>query len=397
MAGLLEGIKVIDMGHAIAVPAAGVTMGDWGADVIKIEPLFGEMARETEEMAEVNLTFELVNRNKKGLALDLKQESGVEILHKLVRRADVFISNYEVSALKKLKADYATLSKVNPSLIYGVVTGYGALGPDKDERGFDYTAAWARSGTQYLMSEPGFPPPLQRFGQVDRVAAAHVVAGVLAALLHRGKTGEGQELSFSLYHTGVWCLAQDIQVALAGQPLTPNDRTKAVRQNPVWNTYCTKDGRWINLALIRSHLHWTDFCRAIDKPELENDPRFIDKESRAENCEELVRILDGIFATKNMEEWDNILRANNCIYSRVATPEEVVADPQALANDFFSEVDHPVAGKLKLINVPVNFRQNPASIRTLAPELGQHTEEILLDLGYKGDDIAPLKKQGVIL
>lgn len=397
MAGLLEGIKVIDMGHAVAVPAAGAILGDWGAEVIKVEPLFGDMAREAQVFEKISLTFELMNRNKRGLAVDLKKEPGKEILHKLVRVADIFISNYEVSALKKLHADYATLSEVNPGLIYGVLTGYGAEGPDKDERGFDYTAAWARSGTQYLMSEPGCPPPLQRPGQVDRVASAHIAAGVLAAMIHRGKTGEGQELAFSLYHTGVWCIGQDIQSALSGHPLELNDRTRAIRQNPLWNTYRTKDDRWINLALIRSELHWSDFCRALERPELENDPRFHDKDARASNCEEMVRLLDELFASKSMGEWEKHLRENNCIYSRVASPDEVINDPQAQANDFFTEVCHPSEGKMRLINIPVTFRQNPASIRITAPELGQHTQGILLDLGYSLDGIAQLKKQGVIL
>jgi len=230
---------------------------------------------------------------------------------------------------------------------------------------------------------------------MDRVAAAYAVAGILAALLHREKTGEGQEIEFSLYHTGVWTLASDIQSALIGLPAPKHDRTKA--RNPIWNTYRTKDDRWLWLSMLQSDNHWPDFCRAIGKPGLENDPRFNTMETREQNCEELVRILDETFSTKNTEEWERFLRKNNCIYARVQTPLEVTTDPQAVANDFFADMVHPIGGEMKLVTTPINFHQNPASIRTHAPEIGQHTEETLLGLDYSWDNIVELKEQGVIL
>ena len=406
MAGILAGVKVVDMGHVVAIPAAGAMMGDWGAEVTKVEPLTGEMARGIRRAGgasrimqydggEVHWIFQVLNRNKKGVALDLKKEGGREALYKLIQRCDVFMSNYELSTLKKLKLDYASLSTINPALIYAILTGYGTMGPDKDERGFDYSAAWARSGMQYLIGEPGSPPPPQRGGMMDRVAAAHAVAGILAALLNREKTGEGQELQFSLYHTGVWVLATDIQAALIGSPVPKHDRTKA--RNPIWNTYHTKDDRWLWLSMLQSDNHWPDFCQAIEKPELENDPRFNSMEAREQNSAELVGLLDGIFSTKNAEEWEMRLRENNCIYARVQTPIEVTTDPQAVANDFFADIVHPIGGEMKLVTTPINFSKNPASIRTHAPEIGQHTEEILLDMGYDWDDITELKEQRVIL
>ena len=198
MAGVLDGIRVVDMGHVVAVPAAGAMMADWGADVIKVEPLTGEMTRGLRRSLGVDIVrqldggevsgwVEMLNRNKRGLALDLKQESGREILYRLVKRADVLMSNYELSTLVKLKADYSTLSQLNPGLVYILLTGYGTVGPDKDERGHDVSAAWARPGFQNQIGEPGTPPAPQRGGMMDRVAGAHIVAGVLAALLHREK------------------------------------------------------------------------------------------------------------------------------------------------------------------------------------------------------------------
>ena len=403
---MLEGLRVVEMGHVVAVPAAAATLGDWGAEVTKVEPLSGEMARGLRRSGgadrvkqypggEVHWIFQMLNRNKRGVALDLKKEPGREVLHRLVQKSDVFMTNYQQSTLRKLNADYASLSKANSRLIYALLTGYGTRGPDKDERGFDFSAAWAHAGMQYVIGEPGSPPPPQRGGLMDRVAASHIVAGVLAALLYREKTGQGQELDLSLYHTGVWTLATDIQSALVGSPVPKHDRTRA--RNPIWNTYRTSDDRWLWLSMLQSSIHWPDFCLAIGRPDLENDPRFDTAETREQNCAELIGILDRVFASRSVADWERCLREHDCIYSRVQTPMEVAADPQALANDFFPEIDHPIGGQMRLVATPVNFSQTPASIRGPAPEIGQHTEEVLLDLGYGWDDIAGLKEQGVIL
>jgi crotonobetainyl-CoA:carnitine CoA-transferase CaiB-like acyl-CoA transferase len=394
MTSLLEGLKVIDMGHLAAIPAAAVTLADWGADVIKVEPLSGEMARGTTRtvgVAGVDWGVQLMNRNKKSLALDLKKEVARNILYRLVERSDIFMSNYESSALRKLKVDYATLSKFNPRLIYASVTAYGTEGPDRDERGLDYSAAWARGGMQYIIGELGLPPRPQRPAMMDRVTAAHVVSGILAALIHRDKTGQGQELEVSLFHTGVWTLSSDIQAALVGSPLPQHQHANA--SNPLANFYRTKDDRWFMMVMIQSDLFWPDFCRVIERHDLEHDPRFNTLNARALNCEELIRIIDEIFATKTMAEWDKRLREHHCMYSRVQTPLEVTTDPQALANGFFAEIDNPNGGKMTLVTTPVRFFQDPASVRTPAPEVGQHTEEILLDMGYTWDDIARFKEQ----
>ena len=407
MTGILEGIKVVDMGHAAAVPAAGATLADWGAEVIKVEPLTGEQVRGVGrryhlvngkvvpiDESEVAWVFQYLNRNKKGLALNLKTEPGRDVLYKLIEKSDIFISNYQLSALKKLKADYETLCQFNHGLIYGVLTGYGTVGPDKDERGFGHSAGWARSGAMYMTGEPGSAPPLSRGALMDMVTASHVVGGTMAALLHRERTGEGQKLEFSLYHASVWTMANDMQSALIGRPSNKHDRTKP--QNPLVNSYRTKDDKWLCLAMVQPDSFWPDFCRAIERPELENDPRFNSMPARWDNSEELVGSIDDIFASKTREEWERILRENNCIYGRVATLDEVITDPQAIANNFFVDLHHPDTD-MKVVATPVKFCQNPASVRAPAPELGQHTEEILLDLGYSWDDITQFKEQGVIL
>ena len=405
MTDILEGIKVVSMGQMVATPAATSWLSDMGADVIKIEPLAGETfrgatrAQGTTTMTkisgvDVKYGFQLVNRGKKSLALDLKKEAGRDIVYKLVKGADVFTSNYMAESLSKLKLDYATLSEINPRLIYAFLSGFGVEGPDKNMGGYDWVASWARSGMQYLISEPGRAPAEQRPGQGDTVGAAHSVVGILAALLHREKTGKGQEVESSLYQSAVWTLSFDTQGALAGTPRTNRDRTKA--QNPISNRYRTKDDRWLSLGMFLADAYWANFCKSIERPELENDPRFNNMRVRGENSEELVCILDEVFATRTADEWDAAWKGYGFIYARAQSPEEVISDPQALANDFFVELHHP-AGPMKTVASPVTFRQNPASVKAAAPELGQNNEEILLELGYDWSDIAQLKEEQVIL
>lgn len=405
MPGALQGIKVIAHTQVVAMPACCSILADWGAEVIKVEPLTGEWMRGLEtfletpyrkkfDKGEVNPIFQMLNRNQKGLAVNLRHERGREIIYKLIDKADVFIANYEVNVLKKFGLDFASLSQTNPRLIHAVLTGYGMKGSLKDERGFDYTAAWARGGLMYLIGEPGSAPPPQRPGLMDMVAGVHMAAAVCAALFYRENTGIGQELTLSLYQTAVWTIGEDIQNALFGMPFPKSDRLQA--PNPLWNTYSAKDGRWFQVAMLTED-YWAPFCKAIERPDLENNPRFSTAESRAQNRQELIQTLDQVMASRTMAEWEKRFTEYNLIYAPALSPTEITTDPQALANDFFISIEHPAAGKIKLVNSTARFSQTPASVRSLAPEVGQHTEEILLDLGYTWNDISELKDQGVIL
>ena len=400
MAGILEGIRVVSMGQIVAIPAASSLMADWGAEVIKLEPLTGEMHRgirvaQGVQVGPVNWIMHVLNRNARGLALDVKQPAGRAAVYKLIERADIFMSNYERNSVRRLGLDYDSLSKLNPRLIYGFVSGYGKVGPDKDERGYDFTAGWARSGMMYMIGEPGTPPAPQRAGMIDSAAGAHLLAGILAALRQRDKTGKGQEIEVSLFHTGVWMLNMDIQNSIGGKEPVKHDRTKA--NNPIWNSYRTKDGRWFWLAMLQPDPSWPGFCRAIERPDLETDPRFSSIDARRDNCVELIKIIENILATQTMAEWERRFRQHNCIYGRVQSPMEVTTDAQAIAAGLFQDLEVPGAGKTKLVTTPVIFSDNTVSIRTPSPELGQHTEEILLDLGYTWEDIARMKEDKVIL
>ena len=403
MAGVLEGVKIVEMGHIVAIPTASAMMGDCGAEVIKIEPLTGDQSRQFRGK-EMNPGFYLHNRSKKDIAIDLKQEAGRDIVHKLVKESDIFLTNYRMGSLGRLKMDYESLSQINPELIYGIVTAYGAEGPDKDMPGYDFAAGWARSGIQYMLSTPGVPPPTSRPGIIDRVSSMQIFGGITAALFHREKTGKGQNVEFNLYHAGVWMVGADIMDAIVGVPLRINDPSKSA--NPFYDTYKTQDDRWLQLTAAdryaaasdpEGRTFWSAFCKAIDRPDLLDDPRFVTTDMRQQHRQELTPLLDEAFASRNYDDWETRLRENDLKYGPVLSPLDVITDPQALANDFFTEIDQPEVGPMKLINTPIKFCQDPASIRGPAPLLGQHTEEILLSLGYSSQEIQKLREGKTII
>lgn len=403
MANILDGVKVVEVGHVVAIPTAAAMMGDCGADVIKVEALTGDQSRKFRG-TDVNPGFYMHNRSKKGIAVDLKQEAGQAIVHKLVKDCDIFLTNYLQRSLEKLKMDYDTISGIKPDVVYGIVTAYGSKGPDKEMPGYDFAAGWARSGIQYMLTAPGTIPPTSRPGIIDRVSSLQIYGGIMAALYNRAKTGRGQRVEFNLYHTGVWMVGADIMDAIMGEPLRINDPKKSA--NPFYDTYKTKDERWLQLTAADRYAQasdptgsafWTAFCSAIGRPDLVEDPRFTTTALRQEHRQELMPIMEEVFASKNYDEWEKRLRENNLKYGPILSPIDVITDPQALANDFFTEVDHPDIGKVKLVNNPTYFYPDAASIKSPAPLLGQHTEEILAEVGYSSGEISQLKNDKVIL
>jgi crotonobetainyl-CoA:carnitine CoA-transferase CaiB-like acyl-CoA transferase len=403
MADILDGVKIVEMGHVVAIPAASSMMGDCGAQVIKVEPLTGDQSRHFRGK-EVNPGFYLHNRSKKSIAIDLRQDAGRDIVYKLVKDHDVFMTNYQAGSLKRLGMDYETLREINPRLIYGLVSAYGTVGPDKDMAGYDFAAGWARSGIQDMLSVPGSPPPSSRPGIIDRVSSMQIFGGIAAALYHREKTGEGQKVEFNLYHTGVWMVGADIMDALFGLPLRRVDPTKS--DNPFYDTYQCKDGRWLQLTAAdryaKAHdpsgsAFWTAFCRAIERPDLADDPRFATTDSRQNHRDVLAPMLNEVFASKTYAEWEVRLRENDLMYGPILSPTDVIVDPQALVNDFFAEVDQPDLGAIRTITTPFKFCENPASIRSTTPALGEHTDEILASLGYSAEERSRLREQRVVL
>jgi len=402
MAGALQGIKVVELGHWVAVPCACAILSDWGAEVIKIEdPGIGDSLRGIKSIEGISLrdhivpVFEVLNRGKRDLGLNLRTEQGRQILYRLMEHCDVFVSNFQSRVLDKLGMDYQTLSQLNPRLVYATLTGYGEAGADCDKPGYDYTAFWARGGLMSKLGAPSGPPPSHRPGIGDSITSMCVTSGILAALLARERTGKGQKVSFSLYQTAVWVMNQEIQVTLCKGVEIPNiDRLKA--KNPIWNSYQTSDGHWMQLAMMQSERYWPDFCKAIGHAELQNDRRFDSDEKREKNNELLISILTEVFAGKTLGEWIEILDRKGLVNSRAQTVMDITNDPQAAANGFFVKLDHPNAGEIRLVASPVKFSDTEAEVKGPAPEVGQHSEEILLEAGYTWDDITRLKDEGVI-
>jgi len=335
--------------------------------------------------------------------VNLKDETGQKIVYDMVKDADVFLTNYRQEALLKLKMDYESISAVNPKIIYGIVTAYGTTGPDKDMPGYDFAAGWARSGIQYMLTVPGAVPPTSRPGIIDRVSSMQIFGGITAALYHRERTGKGQKVEFNLYHTGVWMVGADIMDALVGVPLRITDPDKS--DNPFYDTYKTKDDRWLQLTAgdryaaasdPTGRAFWIKFTNALDRPDLADDARFATTADRQAHRKELKPMLEAEFLTRTYAEWEVRLRQNDLMYGPILSPLDVIADPQALANDFFDDVEQPGIGKLRLINQPIRFVQDPSSIRSAVPALGEHTDEVLTDLGFSAEQIAEMKEKKVV-
>lgn len=404
MAGLLEGVKIIGFEQVVGVPAATAVLADWGADVIKIEPPWGDWQRSLVsfnrgplllhlDKGDIELHFEFLNRGKRSITLDLRKEKGREVLYTLLKDADVFATNYSMDVLEKYNLDYASLKQKYPGLIHFVLTGYGSKGPKASDRGYDYVAAWSYGGLMDLVSSgPGIPPPISRPGMMDIAAAAHITSGILAALYHKQRTGKGQGLELSLYHTAAWMLGLDIQTALYGHPQPKWDRKRA--PNPMYTSYRCKD-RWCMMC-HPSQEYWAPFCKAIGKPEWINDPRYATMESREQHAEELVAKIDKVMASKTWAEWEELFRANDLIASGNQTIAEILKDEQAIENNFYTDIEHPITGKARLLNSPIQFSDTPAEIKWAAPQLGAHTEEVLLQHGYTWEDLERLKEEGVI-
>ncbi len=402
MPGVLDGVKIVEVGHVVAIPAASSIMGDCGADVIKVEPLTGDQSR-VFRGSEINPGFYLHNRSKRAMCVNLKDDDGKKVVYDLVKDADVFLTNFRQEALAKLGMDYASISAVNPGIVYGIVTAYGTSGPDKEMPGYDFAAGWARSGIQYMLTVPGSLPPTSRPGIIDRVTSMEIFGGIAAALYHKERTGKGQLVEFNLYHTGVWMVGADIMDAAMGLPLRIVDPAKS--DNPFYDVYKTKDERWLQLTAGDRYAaasdptgaaFWGRFTKALDRPDLAEDPRFQTTALRQEHRAVLKPMLEEEFTKRTYAEWEVRLRENNLMYGPILSPYDVIDDPQAEAMEFFSEIDQPGVGKLKLINEPVRFVQDPASIQSYVPALGEHTDEVLKSLGYSAEQIADMRERKVV-
>jgi crotonobetainyl-CoA:carnitine CoA-transferase CaiB-like acyl-CoA transferase len=348
-----------------------------------------------------HLIFETANRSKRGITLDLKTDKGREILHKLIDGADVFYTNYRERVLKGLEADYETLSKRRPLLVYGKIDMFGIKGPLAERRGYDF-AGQARSGLMWMMGDRDFPEPALVYGSVcDETSATMLAMGLVTALLNKERNGTGQRVDVSLYGTMIHIQCAGINLtSIKGRGWARHSR-KRVRA-PLSNYYKCADNKWILLIEPRTDEFWAGLARALGRDDLVDNPKFNSAKAQRENYQEVIQTLDELFATKSLAEWlktfeDYGLDKAGFSYSPIFEYQDVINDPQAWANDYLVEYDHPAAGPLKLVGYPMSFSETPAEIQREAPMHGQHTEEVLSELcGLSWEEMAKLREEKVI-
>lgn len=401
MYDVMEGIKVIEVAEHTFVPAAGMILGDWGADVIKIERTTDggdpgrNLAIPNASAQGMNLYFEAGNRGKRSIALDLTKPEGREILYKLVENADVFITNLRRNARVKLGIEPEELMKRNPRLIYARGTGYGLKGEMADDGGFDFPSSWCRSGSAYMQTRPGGEPPMQPGSVGDLGGAATLAGAISAALFRRERTGKGTIVDNALYLVGIYLMSQSVIGAGLGLKRGPTEPQSAAA-NPIVNRYRTRDDRWITICLLNASW-WPDLCRHLDRPNLIDDPRYVDNQARFANNLELIREFDAIFAAHDYAWWLQKLKTLEAVWAPLQSPEEVMNDPQALENGFVTKI---VAddGRSYMGGVsPAQFDEQPIGELRAAPAYGAHGAEILGELGLADADVAGLRASGVIL
>ena len=398
--GPLSGIRIVEYGVFHAGPGASAILGDLGAEVIKIETGQGDTERFWSVVGGVDITvpggesvmFEISNRNKKGLHLDIKTEKGREIFERLIKTADVFLTNLRQSTTRRLEIDYESVRRINPAIIHAGVSGYGEKGPAADLGAFD-PMGQARSGMMYLHDDQN--PSLMHMAVLDQAAAITASHAILAALFARERHGVAQAVHTSLYSAGLWLMYCN----LFAKSVLNKDTAftwKRHENSPLRNSFQCADGEWIIGVHHPEEKYWELFCEITGQQDLLTDPRFADTPARRKHVAELIAIFDPVLATKTRDEWIDVFQKNGLMFTPVQHVGEVLDDPQALANAYVVEFDHPAHGRIKLPGYPARFSASEAGTRSAAPGLGEHSREILLDLGYSEDDLVALRKQDVI-
>jgi crotonobetainyl-CoA:carnitine CoA-transferase CaiB-like acyl-CoA transferase len=406
MSGVLDGVRVLEVASWTFVPSAGAVLSDWGADVIKIEhPETGDPQRGLitsglvpSGPSAVNFMMEQPNRGKRSVGLDIATPGGLELLYRLAETSDVFLTNFLPPARRRLKIDVDHIRARNPNIIYARGTGQGVKGPDADKGGYDGASFWARGGLAATLTPAGLPWPIgQRPAMGDLPGGMTIAGGIAAALFSRERTGEPRVVDVSLLGLAAWMLSPDIVASkLFGEVFESKRFTREDLPNPIVNNYRTKDGRFISLMMLESDRYWADLCRHVGRPDLIDDPRFVDSAARFENRKECIALLDELFASRTLSEWRQALATVEGVWAVAQTVREIHDDPQAVANGYLPEVKSDDGAAFTLVASPVQFDETAVQLRP-GPEHGQHTEEVLLELGLTWEEIVEHKAANSIL
>jgi crotonobetainyl-CoA:carnitine CoA-transferase CaiB-like acyl-CoA transferase len=401
---VLQGVRVIEVAENLLVPAAAGLLADWGAEVIKIEHIErGDVMRGLEVSSGANapkgmqLLFQNANRGKQSLGLDLGSQDGRDILYRLVDKADVFITNKLPGVRRKLKIDVDDIRHHNPAIIYVRGSGHGPRGPDADKGAYDVLAFWARAGLAIGAKRPEYElppiPPGPGFG--DCVGAVTLAGGVMGALFHRVRTGEGCVVDVSLLGTGLWAMSQAIALSMALNVPWTTPEEGQVATNPLSRSYRTRDGRVLTLCCLQAGKYWPEVCRIIGRPDLVGDPRFSSHEQLIGNSREAVEILKAVFLSASADEWRTRLVSFPGPWALVQDSLEAVADPQTIANGYVQESYAVDGSPVRLVAAPVQFDEEPPAPRR-APAFNEHCDSILAGLGLDDDAIVELKIRGAV-
>ncbi|MGE0056446.1 MAG: CaiB/BaiF CoA transferase family protein [Dehalococcoidia bacterium] len=401
MVAPLEGIKVVEVANWLAAPSCAALMRDMGAEVIKIEPPGGDTWRHTAERdgraalpAPTTYAFEMDNRGKRSITVDLSKPGGPQLVRRMVESADVFITNLIQPRREAFGLTHDELMELNPRLIYVSLSGYGIEGEDAGRAAYDYSAFWTRSGIMSLLTRPGEPPVVCRSGQGDHATALNLLAATLAALRMRDITGEGQFTDITLVGTGVWTIGSDVSLALQTHQ-QPAPRIRTQPPSPLTNTYQCADGQWVLMIMNPPDRYWGQFCACFRHPEWQHDPRFDRLASRRENSTTLVELVDAEFASEPFAYWSQRMDEHGLIWAPAQDLPAVVEDPTIRALGTFTKIEDSPIGPYETLSAPFSIRGADIAVRGPAPLPGEHTQAILEEYGFDDGEIAELAADGV--
>jgi crotonobetainyl-CoA:carnitine CoA-transferase CaiB-like acyl-CoA transferase len=398
---MFKGVRVVELAQYVFVPAAGVVLADLGAEVIKIEAVQGDPYRtlriaDGRQTKSANLAMEQNNRGKKSLALDLKQAEGRELLLKLIETADIFLTSLRPAALERLALGVSDLRARNPRLIYVRGNGFGFRGPDANRPGYDASAFWARGGFAHVLTPRGQSPVRPRPALGDHAGAMNIAFGMAAALFHRERTGQGSVVEISLLSSAMWILSADVALS---QAVGESEAARFSREGryPLTRAYETSDGRWIQLMFLDPNRYWPGLCHRIERGDLLSDPRFVDSEHRTEHGDVLSTEIANAFRRKTLAEWCLAFEGWDAPWELIKTIPEVAQDPQAKANEYLFKVKVADGTDVSVVASPVAFNGSAVPAQPhCSPDLGQHSNELLREIGVTVENLRDYRKRNIV-